>query len=90
MGEMHKDKDSYVLLKMGGMGIAMIGREAGSSDVDVVHFTVEHNYTPTFESNIAYEEAFAGGFMSGLMMDYPLNLSMAMGINVEKRGRGDE
>ena len=90
MGEMHKDKDSYVLLKMGGMGIAMIGREAGSSDVDVVHFTVEHNYTPTFESNIAYEEAFAGGFMSGLMMDYPLNLSMAMGINVEKRGRVDE
>ncbi|KAK8816973.1 hypothetical protein WA556_002874 [Blastocystis sp. ATCC 50177/Nand II] len=84
MKELPRGKDSYILLKMGGMGIAMIAREAGAEDVDVVHFTVEHNYTPTFESNIAYEEAFAGGFMSGLMLDYPLNLSMALGINTLK------
>lgn len=82
MKELPREKDSYILLKMGAMGIAMIAREAGAEDVDVVHFTVEHDYTPTFESNIAYEEAFAGGFMSGLMLDYPLNLSMALGINV--------
>ena len=90
MKELPRGKDSYILLKMGGMGIAMIAREAGVEDVDVVHFTVEHNYTPTFESNIAYEEAFAGGFMSGLMLDYPLNLSMALGINVVVEKENEE
>lgn len=28
------------------------------------------------------EEAFTGGLLYGLLSDYPMNLSMALGINV--------
>ena len=28
------------------------------------------------------DQAFAGGFIYGLSMDYPMNLSIALGINV--------
>ena len=99
---------------MGQMGIAMITSDPSAKNMDVIHFSVNRSFHPTFESNIAIgrfrwtnnnhnslykninymidwycflviteiDQAFAGGFMYGLSMDYPMNLSIALGINV--------
>ena len=91
---------------MGQMGIAMITSDPSAKNMDVIHFSVNRSFCPTFESNIAkgrfgyiknnddndesssftivtsIDQAFAGGFMYGLSMDYPMNLSIALGINV--------
>lgn len=38
---------------MNRMGIAMIAGDPSSKNLDVIHFSVDHSYNPTFESNIA-------------------------------------
>ena len=50
--EFHK-QDNFVLLKMNHMGIAMVAGDPSSKNMDVIHFSMDHSYKPTFESNIA-------------------------------------
>lgn len=82
MKEMKGEKDHFVILKMKKMGMAMICQNLGEEEMDVIHFNIDKTYIPSFESHIAYEEAFTGGLLYGLLNDYPMNLSMALGINV--------
>ena len=38
---------------MNHMGIAMVAGDPSSKNMDVIHFSMDHSYKPTFESNIA-------------------------------------
>lgn len=56
MQEMKGEKDHFILLKMGKMGMAMVCQNACEKELDVIYFSLDKTFVPTFESQIAYGE----------------------------------